>query len=196
MCPLCNEKQLCSLVIQYGPEVLDGICKDFPRVDTVSGTMDEFYLSLGCPYVIELLCKDSEILSFILEEDNRPSPIYSKEDEEYVLLDMQIRDKILDFLQDRELPLKLRIFYAAFVLEKITCLRNEDTEYTARELKKLLGNDMVMAAKQSFLQMQSNSFKQEFEYSKLFLDRISSRIRALVFDDNFSTKTWVNKLLV
>lgn len=195
MCPLCNEKQLCSLVIQYGPEVLDGICKDFPRVDTVLGTMDEFYLSLGCPYVIELLCKDSEILSFILEEDNRPSPIYSKEDEEYVLLDMQIRDKILDFLQDRELPLKLRIFYAAFVLEKITCLRNEDTEYTARELKKLLGNDMVMAAKQSFLQMQSNSFKQEFEYSKLFLDRISSRIRALVFDDNFSTKTWVNKLL-
>lgn len=175
--------------------MLDGICKDFPRVDTVSGTMDEFYLSLGCPYVIELLCKDSEILSFILEEDNRPSPIYSKEDEEYVLLDMQIRDKILDFLQDRELPLKLRIFYAAFVLEKITCLRNEDTEYTARELKKLLGNDMVMAAKQSFLQMQSNSFKQEFEYSKLFLDRISSRIRALVFDDNFSTKTWVNKLL-
>lgn len=70
MCPLCNERQLCSLVLEYGPDVLDGICKDFPRVNTVSGTMDEKYLSLGCPYVIELLCKESKVLSFIVGRMN------------------------------------------------------------------------------------------------------------------------------
>lgn len=123
MCPLCNERQLCSLVLEYGPDVLDGICKDFPRVNTVSGTMDEKYLSLGCPYVIELLCKESKVLSFIVEEDERPFPTYLAEDEKYVLLDMKIRDKILDFLQDRTISLNIRIFYTAYILRKITGIK-------------------------------------------------------------------------
>ena len=91
--------------------------------------MDEAYLSLGCPHVIELLCQDTKVLSFILEEDNRPFPEYTAEEKRYVLLDMKIRDRILDFLQDRTLPLNLRIFYATYILEKLTKYKNRDTEY-------------------------------------------------------------------
>ena len=118
MCPLCNERQLCSLVIKYGPDVLDGICKDFPRVNTVSGTMDEAYLSLACPHVIELLCKDPTVLSFILEKIADLFPTYLPEDEKYVLLDMQIRDRILDFLLGQNVTIEFTYFFMWHILSK------------------------------------------------------------------------------
>lgn len=195
MCPLCNERQLCSLVLEYGPDVLDGICKDFPRVNTVSGTMDEKYLSLGCPYVIELLCKESKVLSFIVEEDERPFPTYLAEDEKYVLLDMKIRDKILDFLQDRTISLNIRIFYTAYILRKITGIKNKEAEYTEQQLDRLLDQDMIVAAKGSFDGIKPNSLEVQYQTLKLLFNQISSRMSALVFDDNFQTKLWVDEVL-
>lgn len=109
--------------------------------------MVEKYLSLGCPYVIELLCKESKVLSFIVEEDERPFPTYLAEDEKYVLLDMKIRDKILDFLQDRTISLNIRIFYTAYILRKITGIKNKEAEYTEQQLDRLLDQDMIVAAK-------------------------------------------------
>lgn len=195
MCPLCNERQLCSLVIKYGPDVLDGICKDFPRVNTVSGTMDEAYLSLACPHVIELLCKDPTVLSFILEKDSRPFPTYLPEDEKYVLLDMQIRDRILDFLQDRTLPLNLRIFYVAYTLEKVTIMKNKEAEYIAAELDRLFDENMIASFKETFDSITNDNKKMQYQVFKMLLNKISSKMSVLVFDDNFSTKSWVDEIL-
>lgn len=195
MCPLCNERQLCSLVIEYGPDVLDGICKEFPRVNAVSGTMDEAYLSLGCPHVIELLCQDTKVLSFILEEDNRPFPEYTAEEKRYVLLDMKIRDRILDFLQDRTLPLNLRIFYAAYILEKLTKYKNRDTEYIGAKMNSFFDENMIATVKEAFGNQKNNNFQMQYQVLKVLLNKISSRISKLVFDDNFSTKLWVDEIL-
>lgn len=164
-------------------------------MNTVSGTMDEAYLSLACPHVIELLCKDPMVLSFILEEDNRPFPTYLPEDEKYVLLDMQIRDRILNFLQDRTLPLNLRIFYVAYTLEKVTIIKNKEAEYIAAELDRLFDENMIASFKETFDSITSDNKKMQYQMFKMLLNKISSQMSVLVFDDNFSTKSWVDEIL-
>lgn len=120
LCPFCDKEQLCEIVKQLGPDAIGEICATFPRIQATSGIMDELYLSLGCPWVVELLMETEDVLSFEVQED--ANELEAFEDEvayQLVLRDWKIRDRILDFLQNREIDFSFRQFYAEYCLEKI-----------------------------------------------------------------------------
>lgn len=55
-CPFLDDKHLCSLQIEYGPNILPLTCKQFPRL--ISSSLDnevQLCLDLGCERVLELL---------------------------------------------------------------------------------------------------------------------------------------------
>lgn len=129
MCPLCDQDQLCKLYKAKGEKAFCYACRTFPRSEFITKEIKEHYLSLGCPHVVSFFRKRKEPLSFILEEDTTESNelVYGSEEEKKVVdaiyktidVDMNIRNCILDLLQNREWPLWFREFLAAYCLDKV-----------------------------------------------------------------------------
>ena len=149
MCPFCNEEQLCMIVKEKGEQFLDGVCKQFPREKFVSKDMEENYLSLGCPAVVAFLQKCKGTLSFILEDDGKEEEklkyASGKEKKavellyEFIDMDMEIRNCMVDILQNRKWPLWFREFFVAACLDKIKDAHNQGkAEEVYGTLKRML----------------------------------------------------------
>lgn len=129
MCPLCDQDQLCKIHKAKGEKALCEICRTFPRNEVMTKGIRELYLSLGCPYVVSFFRGRKEPLSFILEENEMVGDEAARlSDQEKKIVDvidktidvdMKIRDRILDLLQNREWPLWFREFMAAYCLDRI-----------------------------------------------------------------------------
>lgn len=131
VCPFCDEEQLCMLIKEKGEEALCLTCETYPREQFLTVVMEERYLSLSCPAVVAFLRDLKEPLSFVLEEDGRAiddglgENVREEERKEIedlysaIRLDMQIRDRILNFLQDREWPLWFREYFVSYCLQRI-----------------------------------------------------------------------------
>lgn len=129
MCPFCDDEQLCILIKENGEEALSHTCREFPRIDFMTKETEEYYLSLACPAVVSFFKNRQEPLSFILEENEK------KDDElkdlsdverkildelfQFIEMDMEIRNCMVDVLQNREWPLWFREFLVAYCLDKI-----------------------------------------------------------------------------
>lgn len=55
--------------------------------------------------------------------------------------------------------------------------------------------NMIATVKEAFGNQKNNNFQMQYQVLKSMLNKISSRISKLVFDDNFSTKLWVDEIL-
>lgn len=129
MCPFCNGEQLCRLIKEQGEQFLSTTCRMFPRTELMTKETKEYYLSLGCPTVVSFLKGRREPLSFILEDGEKEEDELKdaagegrKEIEllyEFIEMDMEIRDCMVDLLQNREWPLWFREFLVAYCLDKI-----------------------------------------------------------------------------
>lgn len=141
MCPFCDKEQLCDVIKEWGEEELFPTCKVFPRVKYVTMDTEEYYLGLGCPAVVDFFKDRNEPLSFVLDFEGfddllNASDGERKEIEElyrYIKIDLFIRDSILDFLQNRAQPLWVRLFGAAYCLDKVKEQQNEETIYSIVE---------------------------------------------------------------
>lgn len=129
ICPYCNDNQLCRLVIEKGEDALCPTCHDFPRLQVVLDNEEVRFLSLGCPTVVEMLYAIKEPLSFVLEEDERIAIDYAclsraerqKEKENAALIDLDenVRNHLIDILQERRYPLWFRQFTCIYAMDKI-----------------------------------------------------------------------------
>lgn len=87
------------------------------------------FLSLGCPAVVEMLYEIKEPLPFVLEEDERIAIDYTrmssaerqraKENAALIALDKDIRNHMIDILQERRYPLWFRQFTCIYTMDKI-----------------------------------------------------------------------------
>lgn len=60
-CPFLTEKSLCSLVLEFGDEMLSETCATFPRQVLVFSDYKEYSLAACCPEVINLLLEAKQI---------------------------------------------------------------------------------------------------------------------------------------
>lgn len=108
-CAFLNEKNLCNLYIHQGEGSLCKTCRLYPRhIEEFEG-LREISLSVSCPEAAKILMNRMEPVRFLTYEKDR--------DEEYEDFDPFLfsiledaREEMLHILQNRELPIKVRVF--------------------------------------------------------------------------------------
>ncbi|TCL58132.1 hypothetical protein EDD76_107248 [Kineothrix alysoides] len=125
MCPFCNKDQLCNMVIEEGEEILGSTCRTFPRHSTIIGQTEEKYLTLACPAVVEFLFSIQGPLSFVMEEDDKGEKGDTGELYEIIELDVEIRNCVIDILQNRNFPLWFRQFVCVYSMDRIKEIHRE-----------------------------------------------------------------------
>ena len=104
-CPFLNEKGLCDIYINLGPEALSQICSDHPRFRNYFESRTETGLGLCCEEVAKLILeKKSKTEISEIEEDGEPFSPSEEEDEFF-----ELRKEIFDSVQNREKPFAERI---------------------------------------------------------------------------------------
>lgn len=106
-CAFLNNDNLCDMYINLGEGSLCKTCRLYPRhIEEFEGVR-EITLSVSCPEVARILLNKTEKVRFLSKENDR--------DEEYEDFDpflystlLDVRDVILEILQNRELPVKVR----------------------------------------------------------------------------------------
>lgn len=96
-CPFLNNNNLCDIIIETGEEHLCTICAEHPRFHNELPDRIESGLGMCCEEASRLILSKKEPVSFIY--DSTPDT----EDEIIIL-----RDRVIELLQNRNLPLKDR----------------------------------------------------------------------------------------
>lgn len=121
-CTLLNDNQLCEIVLEKGPQKLCQTCMVFPRETVISGDIEEKYLFLGCPRVVEMLFEIQKPIVFFLDSDSSQDSVANSRQDDRVLIDIKVRETIGDLIQNKDFPFWYRVFYGAYVLQKIADL--------------------------------------------------------------------------
>lgn len=160
LCPLCNEQQLCEIVRQLGPDAIGEVCDTFPRIRMTAGIMDEFYLSLACPWVVSILMETKDVISFEMKENSEEPEKFEDETAfQLILCDLRIRDRILNFLRNREIDFPFRQFYVEYILEKIKEFqRDGDIAKMEAALDEYLLTDSYTAFYKNMSELDKTSF--------------------------------------
>lgn len=107
-CAFLNDENLCDLYKALGPDALCDTCRMYPRHTEEYEGLRELSLSLSCPKAAKIILSCKEPVRFLEEE--------TEEEDDFEEFDFMMfsqledtRDVLFAVLQDRSLPLTLRI---------------------------------------------------------------------------------------
>lgn len=107
-CAFLNDENLCDLYKTLGPDALCDTCRMYPRHTEEYEGLRELSLSLSCPKAAKIILSCKEPVRFLEEE--------TEEEDDFEEFDFMMfsqledtRDVLFAVLQDRSLPLTLRI---------------------------------------------------------------------------------------
>lgn len=104
-CPFLNSRNLCDIIINLGEEALCQICADHPRYRNFFSDRTEIGLGLCCETAGKIILTHRGKTHLIcLEDDGGDEFIFDDED-----VFFNLRNRIFDILQNRNLPIKMRI---------------------------------------------------------------------------------------
>ena len=126
-CAFLNEENLCDLYKALGPDSLCDTCRMYPRHTEEYEGLRELSLSLSCPEAARIILSCKEPVRFLEEEDDLEDDF-----EEFDLEDT--RDVLFSILQDRSLPLTLRMSASEQLTEQYQIRVEEQKEYEIDEL--------------------------------------------------------------
>lgn len=132
-CTFLNDKNLCELYKELGPDALCDTCRMYPRHTEEYEGLRELSLSLSCPEAarIMLSCKDQ--VRFLENE--------TEEEDDFEEFDFMMfsqledtRDVLFSVLQDRKIPLILRMAVSEQLAQSYQICMEEGREYDIDEL--------------------------------------------------------------
>lgn len=132
-CAFLNEENLCDLYKALGPDALCETCRMYPRhVEEYEG-LRELSLSLSCPEAAKIILSCKEPVRFLEEE--------TEGDEDFDEFDFMMfsqledtRDVLFSILQDRKLPLTLRMAASEQLAERYQICMEEQREFEIDDL--------------------------------------------------------------
>lgn len=123
-CYMLNEKNLCNVVLNLGPEYLSHTCTVYPRMFRNYGCVQEAYLTVSCPEVVKSLM-DKPYIDFDFGEDNLPDSSF--EYMELYLYESSVRNDLLGIMQGYpQVDLMPRVFTCYQITEKALELYNQN----------------------------------------------------------------------
>lgn len=102
-CPFLNENGLCDIMLNLGFDKVSDICNDHPRFRNFYSDRIEIGLGLSCEAVGKIILSTKEKTKFIVLEDDEE--LLWEEEEDF----LDFRDKIFSILQNRNLPVEIRV---------------------------------------------------------------------------------------
>lgn len=119
-CPYLNEQGLCDIVLTYGEETISNTCHTFPREEHVFESVTEKTLALGCPAVVDLLCRCEE---FEIEESTENKGRHFLPDEQMSATSfgnehqlISVRNRLIELISNKYYPLKDSIRMMFYIL--------------------------------------------------------------------------------
>ena len=107
-CAFLNDENLCDLYKALGPDALCDTCRMYPRHTEEYEGLRELSLSLSCPKAAKIILSCKEPVRFLEEETEEED--YFEEFDFMMFSQLEdTRDVLFAVLQDRSLPLTLRI---------------------------------------------------------------------------------------
>ena len=101
-CPFLNENNLCDIILTLGKNALCDICTNHPRYYEWFGDIKEGGIGLSCEEAARIILTEE----FSLAEKEIPDEdTFLPDDDAYGFL-FSAREKIITYLQDREIPLE------------------------------------------------------------------------------------------
>lgn len=109
-CAFLNDENLCDIYSEASAHMLCDTCRKYPRhIEEYEG-LREYSLSLSCPEAARILLMQKDPISFVTKEISAPDETYKNFD--YLLFTalMDARDYLLSVVQDRQIPVKIRLW--------------------------------------------------------------------------------------
>ena len=132
-CAFLNEENLCDLYKALGPDALCDTCRLYPRHTEEFEGLRELSLSLSCPEAAKIILSCREPVRFFEEETD--------EDDDFDEFDFMMfsrledtRDVLFSVLQDRNLPLTLRMAACEQLAERYQICMEEGREFEIDDL--------------------------------------------------------------
>lgn len=165
-CPFLDGEGLCNIVKSHGEGHLSKTCHSFPRMNNNFGHKRELSLSCACPEVVEILDKIHEKIGMEPESSN---------DEEEDLLELKIRESLIDIVSEEEFSLDERLLIGFDMLLNIL----EDESYTSEEilleeLEKYSDNEYRKEVAYVYNEIELNRVDSLLEINSLFLDMVEN----------------------
>ncbi len=165
-CPFLDGEGLCNIVKSHGEGYLSKTCHSFPRMNNNFGHKRELSLSCACPEVVEILDKIHEKIGMESESSN---------DEEEDLLELKIRESLIDIVSEEEFSLDERLLIGFDMLLNIL----EDESYTSEEslleeLEKYSDNEYRKEVAYVYNEIELNRVDSLLEINSLFLDMVEN----------------------
>ena len=132
-CAFLNEENLCDLYKALGPDSLCDTCRMYPRHTEEYEGLRELSLSLSCPEAARIILSCKEPVRFLEEEDDLEDDF---EEFDFMMFSQleDTRDVLFSILQDRSLPLTLRMSASEQLTEQYQIRVEEQKEYEIDEL--------------------------------------------------------------
>lgn len=155
-CPFLNKNKLCRLVLELGEDHLSETCTTFPRQINEFEDRTEYSLDTGCPAVVDLLLKQTDVISFNQEG--------SQTSHEAILYD--VRELILNIMIQANYSLPERMMITFYVLLEIL----EQKELTKEKVESYKASKVIQPVADAIRGMRFNLADTFFECNELFLD--------------------------
>lgn len=107
-CAFLNEKNLCDIYTEAGPEMLCATCRKYPRHIEEFENEREISLSMSCPEAARLILGEKEKVRFVTAEDEKEEELETFDDFLYSAL-QDTRTVLIEIMQNREEDVFIRM---------------------------------------------------------------------------------------
>lgn len=132
-CAFLNGKNLCELYKELGPDALCDTCRMYPRHTEEYEGLRELSLSLSCPEAARIMLSCKDPVRFLEEE--------TEEEDDFEEFDFMMfsqledtRDVLFSVIQDRKIPLTLRMAVSEQLAQSYQICMEEGREFDIDEL--------------------------------------------------------------
>ena len=132
-CAFLNDKNLCDLYKELGPDSLFDTCRMYPRHTEEYEGIRELSLSLSCPEAARIMLSCKDPVRFLEEE--------TEEEDDFEEFDFMMfsqledtRDVLFSVIQDRKIPLTLRMAVSEQLAQSYQICMEEGREFDIDEL--------------------------------------------------------------
>ncbi len=118
-CAFLNKENLCDIYQELGEEYLCYTCMRYPRHIEEYEELNEVSLSISCPEVCKILLEKHEVTTFY--EEDVIEDVEEFEDFDFLFYELlvDVRTLVFTILQNRELDLKVRMYWAAVLTQEV-----------------------------------------------------------------------------
>ena len=133
-CPFLNDNNLCDIILELGDGALCDICADHPRYRSFYADRVEEGLGMACEEAARIILSNPNKVKIVLTEDDGEKTETDAKEAWF----LNLRDKITEMLQRRDMPVDMRLMGVITALDvKLPQVNWEELYETYMSLERL-----------------------------------------------------------